>query len=243
MVSNQFTLITFSDTKISLHFVQVIGNCNWIHWLLLGFHHYCSTGQNNKYWPWSYNEQQCAHARPHARTHTRTHAHTHTRRVALGGTALTLFRKPFSTLAAFTDRDLGMRMGFSRMTIGEKKRDREGERRKIVSREEDDSQSNLPVGDHVCWVGVKGGAEIQRTVLFFSHFWWSTHSLETPTALQCHTTEKKNSVKNSFPSKCNKGVALPHTVVLQCTAQGYIVSVWTCLLSITTMCQNSDRIV
>lgn len=29
---------------------------------------------------------------------------------------LTLFKKPFRTLAAFTDRDLGMRMGFSRIT-------------------------------------------------------------------------------------------------------------------------------
>lgn len=29
-------------------------------------------------------------------------------------------------------------------------------KRTIVSREEDDSQSNLPVGDHVCCVGVKG---------------------------------------------------------------------------------------
>lgn len=37
-------------------------------------------------------------------------------------TALTLFRKPLSTLAAFTDRDLGMRMGFSRMTVKEKER-------------------------------------------------------------------------------------------------------------------------
>lgn len=27
-----------------------------------------------------------------------------------------MFRKPLSTLAAFTDRDLGMRMGFSRIT-------------------------------------------------------------------------------------------------------------------------------
>lgn len=34
------------------------------------------------------------------------------------GEVLTLLRKPFSTLAALTDRDLGMRMGFSRITVG-----------------------------------------------------------------------------------------------------------------------------
>lgn len=36
--------------------------------------------------------------------------------------SLTLFRKPLSTLAAFTDRDLGMRMGFSRITVGKNQR-------------------------------------------------------------------------------------------------------------------------
>lgn len=39
---------------------------------------------------------------------------------------LTLFRKPFSTLAALTDNDLGIRIGFSKMTERErgKKKDR-----------------------------------------------------------------------------------------------------------------------
>lgn len=31
---------------------------------------------------------------------------------------LTLLRKPLSTLAALTDRERGMRMGFSRITVG-----------------------------------------------------------------------------------------------------------------------------
>lgn len=102
-------------------------------------------------------------------------------------TALTLFRKPLSTLAAFTDRDLGIRMGFSRITVGKKReegqqqrgresekereRKREGMKRTIVSREEDDSRSNLPVGAHVCCVGVKGREKIQRTLFCaFTHF-------------------------------------------------------------------------
>lgn len=36
---------------------------------------------------------------------------------------LTLLRKPLRTLAAFTDRDLGIRMGFSRITVGWDKKD------------------------------------------------------------------------------------------------------------------------
>lgn len=54
-----------------------------------------------------------------------------------------MFRKPLSTLAAFTDRDLGMRMGFSRITVGKKRKTaikkRGGMKKTIVSREEDDS--------------------------------------------------------------------------------------------------------
>lgn len=34
-----------------------------------------------------------------------------------------------------------------------------------MSKEEDDSAANLPVGDHVCCVGVRGGA-----ILGFNHF-------------------------------------------------------------------------
>lgn len=49
--------------------------------------------------------------------------------------------------------------------MAKKRRERKREEKRIsVSREEDDSQSNLPVGDHVCCVGVKGGEEIQRTL-------------------------------------------------------------------------------
>lgn len=48
--------------------------------------------------------------------------------------ALTLFRKLLSTLAAFTDRDLGMRIGFSRITVGKKEK-REEERREKDKRE------------------------------------------------------------------------------------------------------------
>lgn len=40
------------------------------------------------------------------------------RRRRRAGRVLTLLRKPLSTLAALTDRDLGMRMGFSRITVG-----------------------------------------------------------------------------------------------------------------------------
>lgn len=49
------------------------------------------------------------------------------RRMGMGliGSGLTLFRKPLSTLAAFTDRDLGMRIGFSRITVGKKKTERD----------------------------------------------------------------------------------------------------------------------
>lgn len=138
-------------------------------------------------------------------------------------TNLTLFRKPLSTLAAFTDRDLGMRMGFSRITVGKKRRwtatkKRESEREKgtIVSREEDDSQSNLPVGDHICCVGVKGWEEIQRTVFSsFSHFSWSTHSLGILTSQQCHTNENKNTTKIVLPSKLkSKDVVLFHRAIL-----------------------------
>lgn len=143
-------------------------------------------------------------------------------------TALTLFRKPLSTLAAFTDRDLGIRMGFSRITVGKKEkkdsnkegesqRKREGMKRTIVSREEDDSRSNLPVGAHVCCVGVKGREKIQRTLFCsFTHFWWSTHNLETPTAPQCRMKEnKKHSENTFFPSKPkSKDAALLHTLVL-----------------------------
>lgn len=51
-----------------------------------------------------------------------THTQRERERADWEGTALTLFRKPLSTLAAFTDRDLGMRMGFSRITVGKKRR-------------------------------------------------------------------------------------------------------------------------
>lgn len=90
---------------------------------------------------------------------------------AYGRDCLTLFRKPLSTPAAFTDRDLGIRMGFSRITVGKKKdgnkRESEWIKRTIVRREENDSQSNLPVGDCVCCVGGRERAEMQRT-LFYS---------------------------------------------------------------------------
>lgn len=108
-------------------------------------------------------------------------------------------------------------MGFSRITVGKKRRrtatkkETEGERKKrtIVSREEDDSQPNLPVGDHVCCVGVKGREEIQRTL--FCSF---SHSLETPTAQQCHTNENKSTLNFFFSNPKSKDVVLLHRVVL-----------------------------
>lgn len=64
-----------------------------------------------------------------------------------------------------------MRMGFSRMTVVTKKEGQPEEKesgrdnkRAVVSKEEDDSAANLPVGDQVCCVGVRGGV-----ILCFTH--------------------------------------------------------------------------
>lgn len=50
-------------------------------------------------------------------------------------------------------------------------------------RRENDSQSNLPVGDCLLRGRQRKGGDAEDTVLFsLSHFLWSTNSLETPTA-------------------------------------------------------------
>lgn len=124
-----------------------------------------------------------------------------------------MFRKPLSTLAAFTDRDLGMRMGFSRITVGKKKK-RGREKRTIVSREEDDSQPNLAVGDRVCCVGVKLRSYTGHCSVLSLTFDGPRTALRLPQLNDVTIMRRKTFREIVFPSKPkSKDIALLHRLV------------------------------
>lgn len=89
-----------------------------------------------------------------------------------------------------------------------------------MSGEEDDSQSNLPVGDHVCCVG--GREEILRTLfLSFSHF------CDPPTAQRCHANVNKQTQEKAFFSS----IPLIHRAKLHANDANETLAVCDCYLA------------